>query len=90
MAWALSELEGPHDALNRTGTPIDQQRLDRALDALRKALSDRAYLVADHFTVADLNTSAILMRPSYRKIAKADVAVGQWFERCTSRAAKFL
>ncbi len=85
MAWALGELEGPHDASNKSGTPIDSIKLERSLDALRHVLGSSAYLLGDRFTVADLNTAAILLRPSYAKIAKADSQIGSWFNRCINR-----
>jgi len=84
-AWALCELEGPHDALNKSGTPIDEQRVDKSLNALRQALSTSPYLLGERFTVADLNTSSVLLRPGYVEIAKADSIIGPWFERCINR-----
>jgi len=84
-AWALSELEGPHDAANRSKTAIDAARLDKSLNALRQALLHSTYLIGNHFSVADLNTAAVLLRPGYVKIAKADPAIGPWFNRCINR-----
>ncbi len=89
LAWALSELEGPHDAKNKAGVPIDSARLERSLNALRQVLSSRPYLIGEHFTVADLNTAVILMRPSYIDVAKADAVIGTWFRSCLKRAAQF-
>lgn len=85
MAWALAELEGPHDAANRSDIPIDSARLDKSLDALRHALTTNTYLLGERFTVADLNTAAVLLRPNYREVAKSDVQIGPWFQRCIKR-----
>ncbi len=85
MAWALAELEGPHDAANRLNLPIDNARLERSLDALRQALTTNSYLLGERFTVADLNTAAVLLRPSYKEVAKSDVQIAPWFKRCIKR-----
>ena len=87
MAWAMGELEGPHDAANRSKTKIDNERFDRSLHALRTALEGRSYLLGDKFSIADLNTTALLMRPQYSRIARRDPSIGHWYESCTHREA---
>ena len=87
LAWALGELEGPHDAANRTGTTIDASALDTSLEALRRALAGAPYLLGEHFTVADLNTASVLLRPQYRSVVRADDVLQDWFERCAGRPA---
>ena len=87
MAWAMGELEGPHDQANRSNTEIDYEKLDRSLDALRIRLKGRNYLLGSEFTIADLNTAAILMRPQYSGIARKDSAIGSWHESCVGRDA---
>ena len=86
-AWALAELEGPHDAANRTGSVIDAQQLDCALQALAAGLDGREWLLGERFTVADLNTAAVLMRPRFRPIAVARADIRDWFQRCSDRPA---
>ena len=87
MMWVMGELEGPHDAVNRTNALIDAARLDRSLDALRRALGASPYLLGDTFSVADLNVSAVLLRPQYRPVVSVDVELSGWFSRCTERPA---
>lgn len=87
LAWGMGELEGPHDAANRANGEIDADRLQISLNALRKALAARPYLMGDTFSVVDLNTACLLLRPQYRKVAREDVELGQWFRACTGRSA---
>lgn len=55
---------------------------------LERALADRAWLAADHFTVADFNVCAVL---SPSRAAKLDLdphpAVRAWLARCYARPA---
>ena len=87
LAWAMGELEGPHDFANRTGGNIDEQNLTRSLDALGDALGSQEYLLGQTFTVADLNTACVLLRPLYRDVARTDERLAGWFRRCTERPA---
>lgn len=87
LAWALAELEGPHDSANRGEIELDGARLQKSLQALRVVLEDSDYLLGHVFTVADLNTAAVLLRPQYRPVALADGVIGSWFKRCTAREA---
>jgi glutathione S-transferase len=85
--WAMGELEGPHDAANRSNTDLDADALHTSLDALRATLLDQDYLLENRFTVADLNTASVLLRPKIRPFAARDKQLGDWFRRCTSRPA---
>lgn len=87
LAWGMGELEGPHDSANRAQAAIDVDRLELSLNALRRALSDRAYLLGETFSVVDLNTACLLLRPQYRKVARDDPELGAWFRACTRRPA---
>ena len=87
LAWAMGELEGPHDAANRTQTSVDAEALQRSLEALRNVLAERDYLLGDAFTVADLNTTCVLLRPQYRAVARDDPELKSWFRRCAGRPA---
>jgi glutathione S-transferase len=87
-AWALCEIEGPHDVANLTDSPLDETRLRRNVAALGQRLEDRVYLLGDEFTVADLNTASVLMRPRVsRDLLRANARVFEWFERCRGRPA---
>ncbi len=87
MMWCMGELEGPHDAANRSQLPIDAARLDRSLEALRRQIRTQGYVLGDRFCVADLNVAAVLMRPQYRPIARADATLAEWFGECSDRPA---
>ena len=87
LAWGLGELEGPHDAANRHAREIDAEQLQVSLNVLRQTLSNQAYMLGDTFTVVDLNTASLLLRPQYRKIARDDDDLGEWFRACTRRSA---
>ena len=87
LAWGMGELEGPHDAANRASAEIDHSRLDRSLNALRVKLSEQAYMMGDSFTVVDLNTACLLLRPQYRPVIEGDGGLLDWFQRCISRPA---
>ena len=87
LAWGLGELEGPHDAANLANSKIDPDRLQIALNALRQTLSAQPYMLGDVFTVVDLNTASLLLRPQYRKVALGDEDLGAWFRACTQRPA---
>lgn len=87
LAWGLGELEGPHDAANRDESEIDAERLQISLNALRRTLSDQSYMLGDNFTVVDLNTASLLLRPQYRKAVGRDHNLKEWFKACTSRPA---
>lgn len=87
LAWGMGELEGPHDAANRNQTPIDATRFQVSLDALRQSLTKQAFLAGDQFSVLDLNTACLLLRPQYQKIARQDPQLGPWFKACIEREA---
>jgi glutathione S-transferase len=62
--------------------------IDRALIILDRALTDRAWLSADHFTVADLNVAGVL---SPSRASHLDLTpfpeVGRWLSACYDRPA---
>ena len=80
-------LEGPHDAANRTETGIDAAALDTSLEFLRRRLANRAYIHGEEFTVTDLNTAAVLLRPRFRTVASSDARIQDWFNGCIRRSA---
>jgi glutathione S-transferase len=92
--WAQGQLEPwvQRDALmeNALGAirPQASGFVDRALDHLESTLGSRAWLAADHFTVADLNVAAVL---SPSRAAHLDLSVRpkvcDWLARCYARPA---
>ena len=87
LAWAMGELEGPHDAANRSGTDVDRAALHTSLEFLRRRLSNQAYIHGGGFTVTDLNTAAVLLRPQFRAVARSDAHLKDWFNGCVHRPA---
>ena len=85
LAWGMGELEGPHDAANRAGSEIDLDRANRSLNVLRQCLMSQPYVMGETFTVVDLNTACLLLRPQYRSVAENDTELADWFSRCISR-----
>ena len=92
--WAQGQLEPwvQRDILWREAlTPIQEAAaplLDRALDLLDCELSGRPWLVADRFTVADLNVAAVLSPSRAHELNLAGrPAVQDWLTRCYGRPA---
>jgi len=85
--WAMAELEGPHDAANRRETDVDKDLRQSAFRVLNAHLSHSRYLIADRFTVADLNVASVLMRPKYMPHISAFAKLNDWFGRCAARPA---
>ena len=82
LAWAMGELEGPHDAANRSGTDVDSAALHTSLDFLRRRLANQSYIHGQQFSVTDLNTAAVLLRPQFRAVARSDAQIRDWFDIC--------
>ncbi|MFN3231817.1 MAG: glutathione S-transferase family protein [Alphaproteobacteria bacterium] len=98
--WAITELEPNIIALvvrhpKIAMAPPNQEIEDGARDALERPLkvldahlADRDWLIADRFTVADLNVSAVM---SLSKFIDLDFSnypnVQDWFGRCLARPA---
>ncbi|MGG7517244.1 glutathione S-transferase family protein [Allorhizobium undicola] len=62
--------------------------LQRPFKALEQHLLNRLYMVADRFTVADINTAEILRyAQNYKPLMEAYPAIAAWLERCQSRPA---
>jgi glutathione S-transferase len=87
LAWALAELEGPHDVANRRNEEVDRVQIERSLVMLTNALKDSSYILSEVFSVVDLNTAAMLLRPQYRPIARSDGVINAWLTRCMDRPA---
>ena len=98
--WATTEVEvAALDALkNRLLLPEGERdeavvaaaeaKLAKPLAVLNGVLGDRDYLMGDRFTVADLNTSAVV---GWVKLAKLDLSAWPnlvaWLDRCIGRPA---
>lgn len=85
--WAMGELEGPHDSANRLNTDIDEHLRDCALNVLNERLTRTGFLIADQFTVADLNVASVLMRPKFLPHISAYPQLNGWFKRSATRPA---
>jgi len=94
--WAQAHLEpwvqrdaNAHLAVIRTGAgdaaaPVIQT----ALETLGRALSSQAWLVGDHFSVADLNVAGVLSPSRAAHLPLGDhPLVGAWLARCYARPA---
>ncbi len=98
--WGMTELEAQliQMLLNTVMLPEaerDPSKIEAAVEALERplrvldgALADRAYLLGDSFTIADLNVASVL---SLANIVKFDLGgytnVKRWFNACLSRPA---
>lgn len=85
--WAQSELE---EFFNKTGSldEVTPAWMNKTLGVLETTLRSRAYLIADRFTVADLNVSAMFFGPvSSRVSLETFPLTQQWREACWARPA---
>ena len=96
--WVMTEIEKPllTIMLNALGmAPADdatlaqcRSALDRPLGVLEAHLADRAWLLGDRFTIADLNVASVLV---WARGAKLDMTafpkVTAWLKGCMSRPA---
>ena len=77
--WAMTEVES-------TALTALFNRVLRPEGERNAALADRQWLVADRFTVADLNVAAVL---SWVKLARVDLGafpnMANWMDRCLMR-----
>ena len=85
--WAMGELEGPHDSANRLNTDVDETVQDNAFRVLNEQLTRNGFLMADRFTVADLNVASVLMRPKYLPQISEYPQLDDWFKRSATRPA---
>jgi glutathione S-transferase len=98
--WAITELEEPvlTVLVNRMFLPEDQRDAKKVADATERfkaplavldgALAGRPYLTGDVFTVADLNTAAVL---GWAPLVGLDISPAPnakaWLDRCSERPA---
>jgi glutathione S-transferase len=92
--WAQGQLEpwvqrdARSEALRTSAADALATLVASALATLERSLSDRAWLVGDHFTVADLNVAAVLSpsRAGCLDLARFPHTVA-WLARCYDRPA---
>ena len=98
--WVATEIEKPlllaaaNSFLFQEGLRSEEEKsiamlkLDRPWQVLEKHLTDRMYLMAERFTVADLNVAAVmdLIPPAGISLAKYPRMSG-WLMRCLDRPA---
>ena len=96
--WAMTEVEStaltalfnrvlrPEGERDAALADQNEANLQKPLGILNDALADRQWLVADRFTVADLNVAAVL---SWVKLARVDLGafpnMANWMDRCLKR-----
>ena len=70
-----------------TGAAIGAE-IHKSLATLERALGQRRWLAAEHFTVADLNVAGVLSPSRAQRLPLADYpAVAHWLARCYGRPA---
>ena len=99
LRLTLARLELPEDSVEGRyfrervprGPEIEaaaEQELERPLAVLDGVLADREFLVAERFTVADLNVASVMAwsRPSRLDLSRWPNVAG-WLARCLGRSA---
>ena len=82
--WVMREMGDLRPAI---AAPADRF-IARALATLERALAGRDWLIASHFTVADLNVAAVLSPSRSGRLDLAPYAsVAGWLARCYARPA---
>ena len=84
--WAMNTLIRPEAERDPAAAADARQRLERPLQALNASLAGRNWLIADRFTVADLNVAAVLNRALNWELDTAP-NVKPWLQRCWTRDA---
>ena len=92
--WAQGALEpwvqrdGFMSELREVAGDVLAARSHAGLAVLERALSQRAWLIGDHFTVADLNVAGVLSPSRAAQIDFASAAcTREWLARCYGRPA---
>lgn len=96
--WALNEVDRGVNiwSLHAVRLPPEDRDLKKLAEALKVlaspfmvldgALADRAYLLGDNFTVADLNVAAVISRAIDMDMPETP-NVARWLRRCLERPA---
>jgi glutathione S-transferase len=98
--WGMTELEHPliEMVLNKFMLPEDQrspeavrnaeQAIDKPLQVLDAALSERPYLLGGAFSIADLNVASVLSMANFVGLDVSGHAnVKRWLDTCMARPA---
>jgi glutathione S-transferase len=98
--WGMTELEPhllkmlqhrvmlPEDQRNAAEAEAGQAALQAPLGVLEGALAERAYLLGDSFSIADLNVASVLSWAIFVGLDLSGFArVKAWFEACMGRPA---
>jgi glutathione S-transferase len=84
--WSLHAIRLPPEDRDPQKLAEALKVIERPFKVLDEALADRAYLVGDDFTVADLNVAAVISRAIEMDLS-ATPRVGYWLRRCLERPA---
>jgi glutathione S-transferase len=84
--WSLHAIRLPPEDRDPAKLAEALKVIERPFKVLDEALSDRAYLVGDDFTVADLNVAAVISRAIEMDLS-ATPRLGDWLRRCLERPA---
>ena len=84
--WSLHAIRLPPEDRDPAKLAEALKVIERPFKVLDEALSDRAYLLGDDFTVADLNVAAVISRAIDMDLS-ATPRLGDWLRRCLERPA---
>ncbi len=88
MRWAYNTYLKPEGERVASEAAAGKEALDLRLAVLDSVLADRAFLLGDTFTVADLNLSCVLYAPWMNKYDLARFPkVKAWLDACLTRPA---
>jgi glutathione S-transferase len=99
--WAMTELEAdlltalrhrtmlPEDERDEALAAAAEERLQKPLAVLNRALEGRDHLAGDEFTVADLNVAAVLSWARGGRVSLDSYPdVARWYAACFARPAR--
>jgi glutathione S-transferase len=84
--WYVNTVKKPEAERDSAQAAAAWAKLSAPLTALEKALADRDYLFGQRFTVADLNTAAVMHRVLWMPLDQFPV-INHWLHRCWRRPA---
>ena len=84
--WSLHAVRLPPEDRDPQRLAEALKVIERPFKVLDEALADRAYLVGDDFTVADLNVAAVISRAIEMDLS-AVPSLKAWLQRCLERPA---
>jgi glutathione S-transferase len=88
LAPLLEQEAALGDSVARSGVVLPADWAERPLSVLDRACASAAWLVAPHFTVADLNVAVMFGRPVLARVDCGPFAsLERWLARCHARPA---